>query len=478
MKLALTFLLNTLFNFAIGLMVAKFLGPEEYGRFALALAAAVFINTALFDWIRLAATRFYSDRTRADQPQVRAALDAAFASLAVILGVAALGLLLAGVELQLSSGLVALAVATGVANGLFDYHTALVRARFLDSAYSRLIIAKNILGLAFTVGGAWWFGSAKAALIGICLCVAGALVTARRALHDEKARPALATRALALKHMRYGLPIVTAGLLYQAIPLANRSLITGIFGFAETGQYSLAYDIGIRLVAAIGSTLDVMLFQIAVLADEQHGIERARQQVARNMNLVLALVLPACAGFWLTLPSLEALLVPAAYRGQFGQFLALLLPGLFCYAIAVYAINPLFQIEKRTSPMIAAALFACAVNAGLLALLPTGADASNYAFAHSAALCAGCCALMTFAALSNPVWPSWRDGAIALAGTATMVGLLGPLRELPPGVLTLAMQIAVGCASYAAFIVIFDVAGLRSRILELARIGKAPVRAV
>ena len=240
MKLAITFLLNTLFNFAIGLMVAKFLGPEEYGRFALALAAAVFINTALFDWIRLAATRFYSDRIRADQPQVRAALDAAFASLAVVLGVAAVGLLLTGVELQLSSGLVALAVATGVANGLFDYHTALVRARFLDAAYSRLIIAKNILGLAFTVGGAWWFGSAKAALIGICLCVAGALVTARRALHDEKARPALATRALALKHMRYGLPIVTAGLLYQAIPLTNRSLITGVFGFAETGQYSLA----------------------------------------------------------------------------------------------------------------------------------------------------------------------------------------------------------------------------------------------
>ena len=41
MKLAITFALNTLFNFAIGLMVAKFLGPEEYGRFALALAVAI-----------------------------------------------------------------------------------------------------------------------------------------------------------------------------------------------------------------------------------------------------------------------------------------------------------------------------------------------------------------------------------------------------------------------------------------------------
>ena len=473
MKLALTFALNTLFNFAIGLMVAKFLGPAEYGRFALALAVAVFINTALFDWIRLAATRFYSERVRVQNPAVRAALDVAFAALAALLGIAALAVLLAGVEVQLSSALVALAVATGVANGLFDYHTALVRARFLDPVYSRLIIAKNILGLTFTVGGAWWFGSAKAALIGICLCVAGALVTARRALHDEAARPALAARPLILTHMRYGLPIVIAGLLYQAIPLANRSLITSQFGFAETGQYSLAYDIGIRLVAAIGSTLDVMLFQIAVLADEQHGIVRARQQVARNINLVLALVLPACAGFWLTLPSLEALIVPAAYRGPFGHFLTLLLPGLFCYAMAVYGLNPMFQIVKRTGPMIAAALFACAVNVALLALLPRGADASSFAMAHSAALAAGCCALAAFAVASKPVWPDGRDALITLAATATMVGLLAPLRALPPGFGTLVLQAAAGVAAYGFFVFAFDMAGLRARVMGFLRVRTA-----
>ena len=49
---------NILFNFAIGLLVAKFLGPEEYGRFALAYATAIFVQTGFFDWIRLGATRF------------------------------------------------------------------------------------------------------------------------------------------------------------------------------------------------------------------------------------------------------------------------------------------------------------------------------------------------------------------------------------------------------------------------------------
>ena len=473
MKLVLPFALNTLFNFAIGLMVAKFLGPEEYGRFALALAVAVFLNTALFDWIRLAATRFYSETTRLARPQVRATLDVAFAGLTVVIGAGALTLLFSGIETQLSGGLLALAVGTAVANGLFDYHTALVRARFLDSVYGRLILVKNVLALAFTAGGAWYFGSAKAALIGICLCVAGALLTAREALNDREARPSTGMRALALSQARYGLPIVIAGVLYQVIPLANRSLITGIFGFGETGQYSLAYDMGIRLVAAIGSTLDVVLFQIAVRTDELHGIGPARQQVARNFNLVLAIVLPACAGFWLTLPSLEALIVPEAYRGPFGHFLTLLLPGLFFYAMAVYGLNPLFQIAKRTGPMIAAAVLACAANVVLIALLPRGADASSFAIAHSAALGVGCSALAAFAIVSKSVWPDGRDTLITLAATATMVGLLLPLRALPSGFGTLVLQAAAGGIAYGLFVFAFDMAGLRARVTGYLRVRVA-----
>ena len=72
MKVLAAFVINALFNFVIGLVVAKFLGPEEYGRFALALALGLVIQTAVFDWIRLSAIRFYSERTRQDEPEVRA----------------------------------------------------------------------------------------------------------------------------------------------------------------------------------------------------------------------------------------------------------------------------------------------------------------------------------------------------------------------------------------------------------------------
>src|SRR5450755_3489082 len=109
MVVGFAFALNALFNFLVGLLVAKFLGPAEFGRFAIASATAVLINSGGFDWIRLSAVRFYSARTRADRPQVRATLDACFAACAAIVSLAAVALIFSGLNLALTPGLLAMA---------------------------------------------------------------------------------------------------------------------------------------------------------------------------------------------------------------------------------------------------------------------------------------------------------------------------------------------------------------------------------
>ena len=87
------------------------------------------------------------------------------------------------------------------------------------------------------------------------------------------------SRSIAAALMRYSLPIVAANLLYLAIPLANRSIIAVLYGFSETGQFSLAYDLGSKAIQAIGSTLDVVLFQIAVATHDRTGAGHAKAQV-------------------------------------------------------------------------------------------------------------------------------------------------------------------------------------------------------
>src|SRR5438270_2738518 len=473
MRVLGAFLFNTLCNFGIGLIVAKFLGPAEYGRFALTLAIALTLQIALLDWIRLAAVRFYSERVRAAEPSIRATLDTAFALISF--GIAAIAVVVAFLDTGVdpTRGLIGLALGVSIANSLFDYRTALVRARFHDRLYGRLVVIKNVFSLVLTGGAAFLFESAPMALIGGILSLTGSILTAWAALSDEGAEASQARVATARHLLAYGLPIITANLLYTAIPLANRALITHLHGFAETGQFSLAYDLGLRAVLAIASAMDVLLFQMAVRAHETHGLDRAKAQIARNMTMIIAVVVPACVGIWATLPSIEALIVPSQYRGPFANYLTLLLPGLCATGLIHFAVNPIFQIGKKTAPLIAAAVIGCVANGVLLLLLARGGNASGLAIAQSGAAIASLVALLASATRTRPHWPAARDLAAIAVSTCAMILVLLPLRNAAPGVLTLAAEIVVGIGVFAGLMLAFD--GIGSRQLVLSRFFAKPV---
>ncbi|QLP96468.1 MAG: oligosaccharide flippase family protein [Rhodoblastus sp.] len=473
MSVVFAFALNTIFNFAIGLLVAKHLGPAEYGRIALASATATFINTALFDWLRQAATRFYSSRSRETRPEVRATLDLTFGLMTLALGVGAIALTLSGVEIVLSGSLLALAAAGGCAHAMFDFHAAIVRARFDDKTYVRMVAVKHLLGLALTVGGAWWFQDARVALAGMCASVAGSVLAARRRLIDPDATPALARRALARSYMAYGLPLVLAGVIAQAAPLLIRTVVAQRFGFAEMGQFALAYDIGLKLVAAVSSTLDVMLFQLAVRADELEGRAEAKAQIGRNLAIVAAVTAATCVGFWLILPSFEALLVPQSYHGHFSRYLVALLPGFFAFGVMQYGVTPIFQIAQRTLPVIAGALISLAVACAATLLAPLESDATWLARAQSLGVCLGAAALLVFATTQKPVWPRPRDLAAIVLGSAAMAVCVAPLRHMAPGALTLAIQVGAGLLVCTPLLLAFDVGSMRGALSRKLRHGRA-----
>ena len=74
MAVICAFILNAGLNFVLGLLIAKLLGPADFGLFALATAGAIVANTVLFEWLRLSATRFYSMRVREQEPWIRQGL--------------------------------------------------------------------------------------------------------------------------------------------------------------------------------------------------------------------------------------------------------------------------------------------------------------------------------------------------------------------------------------------------------------------
>ena len=464
--MTIPFVVNALFNFAIGLLVARFLGPDEYGHYALAMSIGVLMQTMGLDWLRLCATRFYSEEGRLARPEIRATLNVIFAAITAVGVLAAVAIAASGFQLALPSGLLALSIAIAVANGLFEFAAALVRARFQNRAYAVLVIIKNMVSIALTVGGAWYFRSAEMALIGLILSIGGSLVVSYKTLHDRAARSTLADRALAIRFAVYALPIVMANVLYQGATTTNRAVLSQVHDFAQAGQLALAFDLGIRIVGAIGATLDVVLFQIAVRAENAHGFAAARRQISRNMGIIFAVVTPTVAGCWLVLPSFEHLLIPVAFRGSFDHYFTLILPAMLCFALTHFCVGPAFQIAHRTMPLILGGLSAAVANGLAIILLPQTQDASSFAIAQSIGACAGLVVVVAFLCRLEPMWPRARDVIGTLTGTLAMVALVLPFRAMCPCAVTLVTQMLIGTGIYAIFALAFDIGAVRTALIS------------
>ena len=476
MLIVLTNVFNLLVNFVVGLIVAKFLGPESFGRFAVAIGAGALVQVAFFGWLRLAAARFYSEKVRVHRPELRASLDRALWVLAFVMTLAGLAGAALGEVLDAAPALIFWALAFAATNGAFEYRLALLRARFHDTGYASLILIKNMLSLALTAGLAWWTGSAAVTLAGTTMSLGLSALMLGRALRDPQAGRTRPRASVLRESLSYGLPLSASLLLFAVIPLANRALGAHMSGFADAGQLSLAQDIGLRLVLTIGYAMDQLLFQLAVRADEHHGAAQGRAQVAQNMAVMAAILLPALAGVWLVLPSFEELIVPTQFRGAFSNALSLLMPGLVAYGLMTFALSPAFQIARRTWPVIAAAAVACLADAAILAWPPRVWSLDTLALAQTGALVAGFVTLCMLTPRARPKWPRLRDIVGIVVATLAMIAAVYPLRAMEPGTSALLTQALCGALVYGALVLAFDIAGLRGALAAFVAQRKRAAR--
>ncbi len=472
MNLVAIFLVNAALSFALSLLLASLLGPEGFGRYAIGLAVTLVINTALFEWMRLSTTRFYSARVREEDPAVRATLDRAY--LATGLGLAALtgaaiGL---GHDLGLSGGLFAAASGCGLAYGLCEYRMALARARFLETPYALLGLLRAVFGFLLAAGAAFISADPALVLAGAAMSAFLPILFVRRALIDPRTRETRPRRDLLVTFARYALPLVAASALYQLLPLLNRSILAEREGFIQAGYFALASELVTRLFQNLGAALDLVLFQLAVRAEELHGREAAERQVTRNAGLVAAIVIPAASGLWLVWPAFEELLIPAAFRGRVADTIQLMIPALAAFALVQYGLNPIFQLRRRTAPVVAAALAAVAINLGIVFLWPGLSGPTGFAAAQLASLGSGFLVLCGVASLAGARLP-WRDLVLSCVAASLMTAVLWPSRGMASPLATLLFQITAGAALYGALAVVLDVAGIRRDVMR--RLGRRSV---
>ena len=460
MLIIVTFILNAGLNFLLGLFVAAALGPGAYGRFSIAFTAATLTSTLVFDWLRLSATRFYNEQTRASAPELRATLNAGYLGGALILLALAGAALPLGQDFGMGRPMIGAAVLFAIASGFFEFFAALLRARFHNLAYSSLIILKNVLAFASMVGAGYVFRDATLVMAMAAVSVLISTFALWRQTADPRSRLPQASRGQIVAYLRYGAPIVVANIFYQAVMLANRGFAAAQIDFAAAGKLSLATDMTIRLIVVAGAALDILLFQIAVHRRAAAGAEAGAAQVSRNSALILAVLTLLCLGYMASLPAFAALVAPAKFRDTFEPLSLILAPGVALFCVGQFCLNPIAQLEHRTGLTLVAALATAALDLGLIWFGPFFPTIANLAMIHSASLAAG---VFLMAALTWPwraYWPRARDVAtIALAGAASFFAMW-PLRHAGPPILSLALVAFAGSLVFGAVLYLLDLGGM------------------
>ncbi len=460
MLMIVTFAINAVMNLAIGILMAKFLGPADFGRYALAQAIGIIFNTIFLDWLRHAVTRFYAEG-REDAGRIRATLDVTVAVSCFLICLISAIAIASGVDFKLGIALAIAAPAVGIANGLFDFSTAMLRANFQDRPYAKAVLLKNLLSLILMLAGAAIFNSAALALAGMCLSILVSLLSVRHSLGLAQGGLKNASLPYLRNFVLYAWPIVISNIFIQATTLFDRDyLIRTQGGFEASGQYSFAFDMGIRIIAALGSAFDILLVQLAIRADHEAGIEAAKKQLSQNMGIVFAIMTPLCAGLWLILPSFAALFVPEAFRQPFMQIFSAILPGLFAYGLLLFALHQVFFIAKQTWPLFFTSGTVIAIN--LLGVWASGtSDPAVIAQIQGAGFIGGFIVGCLFIFWLYPVAPRLWDLGSSLVALAAMVLATLPFRTWEPGIVPLLAAAICGAIVYAGIVLAFNTAGFR-----------------
>lgn len=352
---------------ALVLVLARVLDAADYARFSLTLAAAQFGAIFAFEWVRIAATRFYPGPDPTGAPLQKAALGAGFAGSAVIGGLASLGAAFGGAPLEVV--LTGAAVALG--QGLTDLYLTFVRYRGDLGAFARLQGLRATALLCLGVAGAALTDTATGALLGIGLTHAILVVVALITDPHVRNTPwCSASLSLLRNQIAYGAPAAGASILHLATALIARYAIIAVAPGAAGAGTLLALDLLQRPFAVVTTALNAILYPQVVRAYDRGGFPAARSLIWRLYGIELAVIVVLMVTILsaLSWPEARRLLVPDVLDGGFAASAAIV-TVLFAARTTTLNIVPIpLHLARRSVTILALAAVDAPLFLGTLAV--------------------------------------------------------------------------------------------------------------
>nr|WP_271671727.1 hypothetical protein [Bradyrhizobium sp. CCBAU 51627] len=331
------------------------------------------LSVLMFEWLQLAGVRFLAAAMKEDAARLRSSLfGAALASALVLL---AIGGLAAAVVTPISASVGFTGLALAVAQGATDLHFMVVRVSHRLGTAAFLLILRATLMIGGATAGAWIYGTANAALLGMLAAQVASLI-AGQLLHPHALRrvphPAL------LKDWsdfaRYGMLAAGASVLHLSVPVSIRFVVVSALGDAApavTAGFSMAIDLLQRPFAVLVAAIHTVNYPEVVHQFERGSANDARAAVAHLLDFIMCATMVMLGGLIGFLPDAGQIFVPPSILASFLQTSAAAACFYFmhCHLQSTLAIVP--HLTKSALRLVVVAL--CQLLLVLAVAVPTQA---------------------------------------------------------------------------------------------------------
>ncbi|MEZ5864263.1 MAG: lipopolysaccharide biosynthesis protein [Geminicoccaceae bacterium] len=469
--------LPALLNFAALAIYTRLLAPEQFGVYAMVVAALGIAHTVFLSWLDLGLLRFLATY-EARRGTFIGTILIAFSAMLALAGLASLpALWLIGDPLL--GRLLPLCFLLFCVEGFAELHLRLANAQLAPAVYGRMAITRALTALA--VGGALVLAGVgpEGILVGLAAGAVAAVVAPTRRelgplLADWRRSATPVFDPAVLRHLfLYGAPLVITLGLDVVLAGADRFLLASVIGADAAGVYAVGYQLTAYTLGTLLVIVNLAGYPLAVKAFESGGLAAAEPHLRQNALLLWGLGLPAAGGMALLAPNITAVVTGSAFAADAALVMPVLVLAALLQRSRTYYFDLAFQLRAQVGWQALISAATVVLNIGLNLLLIPHFGILGAAWATVAACGLGLALSIAFGRRLLALPLIWGEAGRLCLATAAMLAAIWPFRELT-GLLVLPLQVGLGILAYAAALWLLDVGGLRAgagRLLQRQPLG-------
>jgi len=433
-------------------LYTRLLTADQYGHYALVIAAVGIVNAVFFQWLSLGLGRFLP----AHEGQPQALLSTALTGFLIV--VAITGVLGGAVAWlwpdKTLRWFIILAVAVGWAQAWFDLNLKIVNVRLAPIRYGLLSSVKALLALSVGVALFYLGLGAFGILLGLMI---GLLIST---LFVWKHWYGLSVRQHNMRLFKdfigYGAPLILTFMLTLVLDVSDRFLLGWLINAKVVGAYAAAYDLTQQSLGLLMGVVNLAAFPLVVRALEEKGVAEAQNQLRQNALMLLVISVPATVGLVMLADNIAVVMLGTEFREGAGNIIAVVALAIFVGGIMSYYFNYSFQLASKMGGQAWSMMWAALANVGFnLWWIPIyGVLGAAYATLGGFVVGLSASWYLGRQIFVLPALPKESYKVVlASVGMAASLSLTVDWR----GPVVLLGQVLLGCIVYTMLLLIFDV---------------------